>query len=87
MSYRKRRDHKKINESLKESILKNASSFEGVNSKNKSLKDMMLKSWINYLKIEVYKKTSKTLKASRKNHKYYKRELKYLTEIKRSYVK
>ena len=78
MSYRKRRDHKKLNKSLKESILKNASSFEGVNSKNKSLKNMMLKRWVEYLKIEVYKKTSKILKKSKKNNKYYKKEIKFL---------
>ena len=78
MSYRKRRDHKKINESLKENILKNASSFEGVNSKNKSLKNIMLKRWVEYLKIEVYKKTSKILKKSKKNNKYYKKEIKFL---------
>ena len=38
----------------------------------------MLKSWVNYLKIEVYKKTSKILKNSKKNNKYYKKEIKFL---------
>jgi len=78
MSYRKKRGHKNLNESLKESILNNIDSFEGVNSSDPILKDMMIKKWIDTLKIEIYKKTSKALKDSKKHNKYYKREIKFL---------
>tara|TARA_R100000654_G_C2622735_1_gene118779 strand:- start:54 stop:299 length:246 start_codon:yes stop_codon:yes gene_type:complete len=78
MSYRRKRDSNNLYKSLKEEVLKHPKIFKGVDSKNKVLKNIMLKRWVEYLKIEVYKSSSKILKETKKDLKYYRREINYL---------
>tara|TARA_R100001086_G_scaffold233184_1_gene154739 strand:- start:59 stop:304 length:246 start_codon:yes stop_codon:yes gene_type:complete len=78
MSYRRKRDSNNLYKSLKEEVLKHPKLFKGVDSKNKALKSIMLRRWIEYLKIEVYKSSSKILKETKKDLKYYRREINYL---------
>ena len=78
MSYRRKRDSNNLYKSLKEEVLKHPKLFKGVDSKNKALKSIMLRRWVEYLKIEVYKSSSKILKETKKDLKYYRREINYL---------
>lgn len=78
MSYRKKKDSNNLYKSLIEEVLKHPKIFKGVDSKNKDLKNIMLKRWVEYLKIEVYKSSSKILKDTKKDLKYYRREINYL---------
>tara|TARA_R100001163_G_C4930374_1_gene106581 strand:- start:197 stop:442 length:246 start_codon:yes stop_codon:yes gene_type:complete len=78
MSYRRKRDSNNLYKSLKEEVLKHPKLFKGVDSKNKALKSIMLRRWVEYLKIEIYKSSSKTLKEAKKDLKYYRREINYL---------
>ena len=78
MSYRRKRDSNNLYKSLKEEVLKHPNIFKGVDSKNKALKSIMLRRWVEYLKIEVYKSSSKILKETKKDLKYYRREINYL---------
>jgi hypothetical protein len=78
MSYRRKRDSNNLYKSLKEEVLKHPKIFKGVDSKNKALKSIMLRRWVEYLKIEVYKSSSKILKETKKDLKYYRREINYL---------
>ena len=78
MSYRRKRDSNNLYKSLKEEVLKHPKIFKGVDSKNKVLQNIMLKRWVEYLKIEVYKSSSKILKETKKDLKYYRREINYL---------
>ena len=78
MSYRRKRDSNNLYKSLKEEVLKHPKLFKGVDSKNKALKSIMLRRWIEYLKIEVYKSSSKILKETKKDLKFYRREINYL---------
>ena len=78
MSYRRKRDSNNLYKSLKEEVLKHPKIFKGVDSKNKALKSIMLRRWVEYLKIEVYKSSSKILKETKRDLKYYRREINYL---------
>ena len=78
MSYRRKKDSNNLYKSLKEEVLKHPKIFKGVDSKNKALKSIMLRRWVEYLKIEVYKSSSKILKETKRDLKYYRREINYL---------
>ena len=60
---------KNLEKRLKKDILNNINDFKGMNTKNKQLKKMMLNYWVNILKIEIYKNTSKDLKEYKKTKK------------------